>query len=630
MATAHVRLSPALRFQAPAAPPGAPSQAVVFYDDCAKALICAAGSQVYVYSCREAYGEAGEADGGGGALEEFAPPTPTLVLFVTAGPVLDARLSPDGDALALRRSANEVEFVARLGASSAGAPREFWQRSSSRILALFWPAGCPACDVALATESGLELYAVEAEGARLRPAGRRAHAGTDAACYTHASRLALLARGRRVRGYQFTAQGLQRVPQFDLVDSDGGEGPQQLEVVTAYGRLYCAHRTPSALCLYRFYRDAVEPQLRVALPAPARALCVADNALVLMLGDGIALVLDAGAAHFEPIAAPLPVGGWDEAPGGMPRLAAPPTNLAVGGWEKAPEAEIPPGDAPADQAAPPSADSGTLYRLDLDLANIAASAADRVEAVAFLQRRRRQPVRARELTLRMLTAMLAEREPLTAVGAALDVVCAAYAAGSRAQAAREDAARAAQRQEGGGAPLQQGPPPQSHHASPEDLVHEVLLPAEDSAAVEPAGLPYVAHAAVELARACRAAGVPCPAEAHLAAARCLLRAGRVDELRRLARSGALGVSPELGRELLRGGGARLRPLALEILQQSAKGEVASALAKAGESPSALRYVREHRVEDVAPAVFLEAAERNGARALASAQKFCASYTRQVV
>ena len=27
---------------------------------------------------------------------------------------------------------------------------------------------------------------------------------------------------------------------------------------------------------------------------------------------------------------------------------------------------------------------------------------------------------------------------------------------------------------------------------PEDLVHEVLLPAEDSAAVEPAGLPYVA------------------------------------------------------------------------------------------------------------------------------------------
>ena len=63
---------------------------------------------------------------------------------------------------------------------------------------------------------------------------------------------------------------------------------------------------------------------------------------------------------------------------------------------------------------------------------------------------------------------------------------------------------------------------------------------------------------------------------------------------------------------------------------SAKGEVASALAKAGESPSALRYVREHRVEDVAPAVFLEAAERNGARALASAQKFCASYTRQVV
>lgn len=642
----HVRLAPILRLPQRAGEGAGAGGShgggrAVFYDDCARCLIAVEGSQLSIY---DAVADVGARGGDGAVVEEGGgvggidgETQPSGVMFVNAGPVLGACLRSDRGVLALRRSANEVEFIDRAvgagGGSGAGGTRalppsspaqvaagsrpqspaaaaarhrEFWQRTSrpgAAILAMFWCEGCPEADMVFATTAGLELYRREGEvgsAARsMRLVSTKRHVGTQLAAYTHASRLALLGKGRRMSGYQFTAQGLARVPSFDLLDDgdgDAGHGdarpPAQVEIVTAYGRVYCAHHTPRSLTLHRFYRDAVEPQLRLALHAPLRSLVAADDALVLVFAARVAMVVDAGSARFDAIAAPLPLGSTDGA-------AECDAGGADGGGAEGDGLQI-----CAPNCLAYSARTGCAYRLELDLAALAASASDRVEAVGFLQRRQHRPERARALTLRMLRAMLTEREPLTAVGAALDVVCAAHAA----------AAGAAGRS-----------PRPARHASPDDLVAEVLLPTEEQT-LDANDLPYVAHAAIELARACRAAGGPCPVEAQLVVVRCLHRANREDELCALVRSGALGRSAELGRALLGLGSERTKPLALDVLHEArARGDVAVALVAAGEAPSALRYVREHRVEAVTPASFLETSAANGGSALASAVKFCRAH-----
>ena len=84
------------------------------------------------------------------------------VCFLSQGPVITARFSPDQKILAVQRSSTEIEFVNQKDGS------QFWQKCKSgsklglgpesKLLGFFWCSDMSKFDIVFVTTLGLELY----------------------------------------------------------------------------------------------------------------------------------------------------------------------------------------------------------------------------------------------------------------------------------------------------------------------------------------------------------------------------------------------------------------------------------------------------------------------------------------
>jgi len=555
------------------------------------------------------------------ARKEYAPPT---TLTIGEGPTLAARFSLDGAVLAVQRSATDVEFVAASSTSSA-----FWQRcrrASETILGFFWVASA-GVDFVLATTGGLELYTLLPGGGGLRLVDEKRKAGITWMLYTHETRLALLGsgpQGNRLFGFQFSGSGHVRLPKFDLPVPAGVSGAPRpvvgvdsVRLLAIYGRLFCAHVDveAQALVLYRFYRDALLRQHTYPLPSSAIAMSVIDNALVLhTLDSGVALVLDILSASTHPLASPLPLGGVmvREPPAGSQAQPFYGDDCAF----LAPDLLLQRG-------------AGTLGRLKLDLRALAASCSDRPVLVGFLQRRREplqpalsQPGRLdarcradgpKALTLSVVRTVLQEREPLADLSRVFDVLCAACSNAVSAAAKGR------------------GMPPGSPAVAAEELTDEVFAPMAEEVGMD--GF-YLRAALLDFMRAADAVGIAVPASLSVLLVDLFVRDGCAHQLPAwapvlLPPSGAR-TQPALAASLSAAAAACGLPsvaqLAADAQRRSLPHDaVVRGMLSAGQVLLALRYARRHRVENVPPAVFLDAAAQADMPTYASAYRFCADH-----
>ncbi|XP_031483277.1 uncharacterized protein LOC116252845 [Nymphaea colorata] len=394
----------------------------LFYDDGNKLLLSPTSDRVYVWQT------------GLGARCE--PPNSDSI---NDGPVLSIRYSLDGKVIGIHRSNHEVEFKNReTGAIFYGKCKS----GSESILGFFW-TDCPTCDVVFIKTSGLDLYACELESNMLRLVETK-RLYVSWYVYTHESRLVLLASGmqcKSITGYQFSAAGIIHLPKFEMTmtKAEVNKKPilaaEDVHIITVYGRIYCLQVDWMAMLLrfYRFYRDAVIQQGSFSIYSTKVAVSVVDNVLLVHQVDAkVVLLYDIFLDSQAPVSAPLPLlvrglpvsntgpsqaSSKQEEP--LSEFIEEKTNSDVGtvygeSWNFL----VP--DLICDAA------HGTLWKISLDLEAIATSTSDVPSLLEFLQRRRSDPSKIKELCEALMRTMVLERRPVFMVARAMDVLTASY------------------------------------------------------------------------------------------------------------------------------------------------------------------------------------------------------------
>lgn len=358
------------------------------------------------------------------------------VTAIDDGPVLAVRFSLDGKILAIQRSDSEIAYF------NIENGLKFFQPGKSRterILGFFW-TDCPTCDIVYVTSNGLELYSLSAGMDSLKLVDVKL-SNVSWYVYTHESRLVLLASGMQCKtflGYQFSAGGIIRLPKFDasMTKEEANRkpvlSPKDVHIATMYGRLYCLQvdRVAMELNIYRFYRDAVVPQGSLPIYSENVAISVVDGVLLVhQIASKVVLLYDILSDMKTPISAPLPLllrltsenngSPASYLPGSpvsnnLEGLTLSESNTYGDGWTF-----VNP-DIILDQA------HGLLWRIHLDLEAIAASSSDVPSLLAFLQRRRLDIAKAKQLSFTVLRSTIVEKRPLCIIADAMDVITLAY------------------------------------------------------------------------------------------------------------------------------------------------------------------------------------------------------------
>ncbi|CAK9200218.1 unnamed protein product [Sphagnum troendelagicum] len=413
-ATSHVYIQyPPLRCDIPGA-------AGVMYDDGNKLLLVPAPSKVYSWPANQ-----------------HPPPETPGVTNIKEGPILGVRFSLDCKILAVQRTNREIEFINR--ENGTGFSQQC-KSGTDRIFGFFW-TDCPSCDIVFVTTSGLELYALHQGRNSLKFLDIK-KANVSWYVYTHESRLVLLASGMQCKtlaGYQFAAGGIIRLPKYDVMMAKADANrkpvlaPEDIRIATMYGRLYCLQVDRVALCIhmYRFYRDAVVPQGSLPIYSPHVAISVVDNVLLIHQTDSkVVLLYDILSDTKVPTSAPLPL---------LLRGGPLSSDSSIRSTEKDKKRVLMNREATiyGDGWVFVNPDfvldhlHGLLWRLRLDLEAVAASTSNLPVLLAFLQRRRHEAAKAKELSLMVMRSMILERRPLTVIGTAMDVLTSSYAQGAR-------------------------------------------------------------------------------------------------------------------------------------------------------------------------------------------------------
>jgi len=395
-----------------------PGAAGVMYDDGNKLLLVPAPNKVYSWPTNQ--NPPAEAPG---------------VTTIKEGPVLGVRYSLDGKLLAVQRTNQEIEFFNKENCTGF---KQQCRSSSDRILGFFW-TDCPACDIVFVTTSGLEMYTLYLSKSGLKLVEHK-KANVSWYVYTHESRLVLLASGMQCKtlsGYQFAAGGIVKLPKYDVTMSKHESNrkpvlaPEDIRIATMYGRLYCVQvdRVALQLHMYRFYRDAVVPQGSLPIFSPHVAISVVDNVLMVHQTDSqVVLLYDILTDPKGPISAPLPLllrgvpdiaASSSSGKGSKRSLSSAELTMYGEGW-----VFINP-DLVLDHV------HGLLWRVRLDLEAVAASSSNLPSLLSFLQRRRFDAPKAKELSLLVMKSMIIEHRPLPLIASAMDVATASYAQASR-------------------------------------------------------------------------------------------------------------------------------------------------------------------------------------------------------
>ncbi|XP_011039489.1 PREDICTED: uncharacterized protein C18orf8 [Populus euphratica] len=390
----------------------------LFYDDGNKLLISPTSDQVFSWKA-----------------VPFDPHVAPTSDSISEGPILSIRYSLDAKIIAIQRSSLEIQFFHR------ETGQNFCHKckpESDSILGFFW-TDCPLCDFVLVKTSGLDLLACDAESKSLNVVETR-KLNVSWYVYTHESRLVLLASGMQCKtfnGFQLSSAGIVRLPKFEMVmaKSEANSKPvladEDVYIATIYGRIYCLQIDRVAMLLhsYRFYRDAVVQQGSLPIYSNKVAVSVVDNVLLIhQVGAKVVILYDIFADSRSPISAPLPLlfRGFPRSNTSSSRSTAKDIEI--------PEANI------SDSEAIIYGDDWTflvpdlicdvsnklLWKIHLDLEAISASSSEAPSVLEFLQRRKLEASKAKQLCLAITRNVILERRPVSTVAKAIDILLMSY------------------------------------------------------------------------------------------------------------------------------------------------------------------------------------------------------------
>lgn len=382
----------------------------LYYDDGNKLLLAPTHDQVLSWKI--------------GNSNQLDPPNSDSI---NEGPVLSIRCSLDRKIIGIQRSNTEIQFKNR---ETGGTFSRRCRPDAESILGFFW-TDCPECDVIFIKTSGIELLSYEPEHNTLRLIESKKF-NVSWYIYTHESRMVILASGMQCTtfyAFQFSSVGIVRLPKFEmtLCKPEENQKPvlaaEDVHLVTVYGRIYCLQldRVGMLLNVYRFYRDAVMQQGTLPVYSSCVAVSVVDNVvLVHQIDAKVVILYDLFLDSLTPVSAPLPLllrgpcksrqihneqDSQNNAYGGM---------IYGSGWTFL----VP--DLVCD------VDNGLLWRIFLDLDAIAASSSDIPSLLEFLQRRRSEPNKIKQLCLAIMRTLILERRPISMISRAMDAVVASY------------------------------------------------------------------------------------------------------------------------------------------------------------------------------------------------------------
>lgn len=396
-----------------------PGSRGLFYDDGNKLLISPTSNQVFSWK-----------------TVPFAASVAPTCDSISEGPILAVRYSLDGKFVGILRSSHEIQFWHR---ESGETFTQRCRQESESILGFFW-TDCPLCDIVIVKTSGLDLLALNSESKSLQLVETR-RLTVSWYVYTHESRLLLLASGMQCKtfnGFQLSSAGIIRLPKFDMVmaKSEANSKPvldaEDIFIITVYGRIYCLQvdRVARRLQSYRFYRDAVVQQGSFPIYSSKVAVSVVDNVLhIHQVEAKVVILYDIFADSQAPISAPLPLllRGFSRSNSSAMRLHREDNGSSESSVINGSDVAIYGDDwtfLVPDLICDVS--SQCLWKIHLDLEAISASSSDVPSILEFLQRRKLDTSKAKQLCLSIARTAILEHRPVSMVAKAIDVLVSSY------------------------------------------------------------------------------------------------------------------------------------------------------------------------------------------------------------
>ncbi|GMH08220.1 hypothetical protein Nepgr_010060 [Nepenthes gracilis] len=392
----------------------------LFYDDGNKLLLSPTSNEVWSWK-----------------VVPFDPNVAPSSDPISEGPVLSIRYSLDAKILAIQRSDHEIQLWNK---ETGETFSQKCRPESESILGFFW-TDCPTCDIVFVKTSGLDLFTYDSELKSLRLVESKRMIVTWY-IYTHESRLVLLASGLQCKsfaGFQLSSAGIVRLPKFEMVmaKSEANSKPvlaaEDVRIITVYGRIYCLQVDRVAMLLhsYRFYRDAIVPQGSLPIYSSKIGVSVVDNVLLVHQVDAKVVILyDLFSDSSAPISAPLPLllRAYPRAKTLSFRL---PDNDNVSSEvtkEANDQEPVLYGDGWTFLVPDLICDSanGLLWKINLDLEAISASSSEAPSVIEFLQRRKLEAKKAKQLCLAITRTIMLEHRPVSVVARVMDILITAY------------------------------------------------------------------------------------------------------------------------------------------------------------------------------------------------------------
>ncbi|XP_006300197.2 uncharacterized protein C18orf8 [Capsella rubella] len=609
-----------------------PESRGMFYDDANRLLICTTSNQVFSWQ-----------------TSPFNPEESPSVDSITEGPILSIRFSLDRKAIAVQRSDCEIQFFNR---ETKQILNHKCKAGSESILGFFW-SDSPLCDLAIVKTSGMDLFACDLTLNSLRLVETK-KANVTWYIYTHETRLVLLASGLQCKtfnGFQLSTAGVVRLPRFEMTmaRSESTSKPilsaGDLHLVTVYGRIYCLQvdREAMLLHLYRFYRDAVVQQGSLPIYSNKLSVNVLDNLLLVHQIDAkVVIIYDLFVDSRAPVSAPLPLlcrgyqGSGTSSQGANKEIESSESSTSnenivmyEDGWTFL----VP--DLILDQT------NKVLWKIHLDLEAISASSSDRTSLLEFLQRRKSEANKAKQLCLGIARAIILERRPATQVTQAIDVLVTAYSYSVKAGTYKEmknekatastptaDASPDNERHRASGSKIdedvemnvssgsqenmfcadeQQESQLSSPAISPDELYKFVFASVEEMMVEESE---YLVAIITEFLRSISVEKLKVDLNIYVMTIKLLAYSKRFAELSLFTTNKIIEPSKEVAFQLLESGrqNLRVRKLGIDMLRQlSLHHDYISSLVQDGYYLEALRYAQKHKVTSVRSSLFLEAA-----------------------
>ncbi|XP_045799110.1 uncharacterized protein LOC123893218 [Trifolium pratense] len=395
-----------------------PGSTGLFYDDGNKLLLSPTTDQVFSWK-----------------VSLFEPLIGPSTDSISEGPIIAVRYSLDTKVIAIQRSSHEIQFWNR---ETAETFSHKCRPESESILGFFW-TDSQQCDIVIVKTKGLDLCAYKS-GSKSLELVETKKLNVSWYVYTHESRLVLLASGMQCKtfhGFQISSADIVRLPRFEMVmaKSEANSKPvlaaEDIFIVTVYGRIYCLQVDRVAMLLhsYRLYRDAVIQQGSLPIYSSRIAVSVVDNVLLIHQIDAKVVILyDLFADSRAPISAPLPL-----LLRGFPRSS---TTSQFSGRDS----ESSDGNIVSSHEAVTYADTWIflvpdlvcdvanklLWKFNLDLEAISASNSDVPSVLDFLQRRKLEANKAKQLCLGITQTLILEHRPVPVVAKAMNVLVTSY------------------------------------------------------------------------------------------------------------------------------------------------------------------------------------------------------------